>query len=413
MVTRYPLPKEYPLDVVGDPVLAKDYPAQIRAFYRRVLRQARPTDRHRHLLRLGEASIAYFASLSFSDYRAVRRGDQDRTTEDRLSKAGPLTCGDHFGLFRTSQNALGRTVIFDVRGYDVSPKLVDGSRLVNSMRAVEQAVRLGADNVALAVDEGLRNPGKMVRWFHFWGDFVAYRNKCVHAYDNGWPVDRPDYYAVMAPLLEAALVEALRTEYAESVLLDYPIARLYDIKWRGPGLELGFEVEHRGVPSLESVTVPTPPEGPSDLQEEAAYVLARDDDASTWALYTRFYDLRRTGVEAELVPRPSLPMTEQLLDERAVGETPQEIVASDAIGADDAGEFGEAADVKDPEVWFALAHWGKETEHLSPWQRQFAFGLGLRLKSGREATPRQAPYAREIIDKAHRLGFNLEVADTT
>jgi len=79
------------------------------------------------------------------------------------------------------------------------------------------------------VEEGLRQPIKTVRWLGFWDHFVECRNRVIHADDKSWPVDAIGYYEVMTPLLESALVEALRTEYIAHVLLEYPVARLVSV----------------------------------------------------------------------------------------------------------------------------------------------------------------------------------------
>ncbi len=82
----------------------------------------------------------------------------------------------------------------------------------------------------------------------------------IHADDKGWPVDAPGYYEVMTPLLEAALVEALRTEYIAHVLLEYPVAELLSARRSRDGWSLRLDGEYRGAPLITEVSTKEPPE---------------------------------------------------------------------------------------------------------------------------------------------------------
>lgn len=59
----------------------------------------------------------------------------------------------------------------------------------------------------------------------------------------------------------------------------------------------------------------------------------------------------------------------------------------------------------DPEEWFALSNWAKQTANLQPWQRKLSFDIGMRTKRGRPPSAKQAEYGRRILDEARRLGF--------
>jgi hypothetical protein len=94
----------------------------------------------------------------------------------------------------------------------------------------------------------------------------------------------------MTPLLEAALVEALRTEYIAHVLLEYPIAELLSVGRARDGWVLRLDGEYRGAPLITEVSTAMPPEAwQSELR--AKYILAPAN--GSWAVYSRFYDLRR------------------------------------------------------------------------------------------------------------------------
>lgn len=59
----------------------------------------------------------------------------------------------------------------------------------------------------------------------------------------------------------------------------------------------------------------------------------------------------------------------------------------------------------EPDDWFALSNWAKQTGNLQPWQRKLAFDLGVRTKRGRPPSPKQAQYAVRILEEARRIGF--------
>jgi peroxiredoxin len=59
------------------------------------------------------------------------------------------------------------------------------------------------------------------------------------------------------------------------------------------------------------------------------------------------------------------------------------------------------------EDWFSLAKWAKENNHLEPWQRKFAFTLGMHITRGKGVSEKQSPYAVKILEEAMSLGFNI------
>jgi hypothetical protein len=60
----------------------------------------------------------------------------------------------------------------------------------------------------------------------------------------------------------------------------------------------------------------------------------------------------------------------------------------------------------EPDGWFAIADWAKQTDSLQPWQRKLAFDIGIRMKRGRPPSVKQAQYGRLIVEEAGRLGFS-------
>jgi hypothetical protein len=82
-----------------DSVLAKDYPRPIRELYTGVLRKDHPSERHRQLLRLGEAGLTHLAALAFADYRRLRGGEPVPEVAAAVGAMERLTAGDYLRLF--------------------------------------------------------------------------------------------------------------------------------------------------------------------------------------------------------------------------------------------------------------------------------------------------------------------------
>src|SRR3954447_15858403 len=138
-----------------DPVLARDYPRQIRETYVAALRKANASERHHQLLRLGEVSLAHLASLAFADYRQARTESPDPAVEGLLSSLNRVTLGEYLQLFRLSQKATGRPEIFGIKRYEVNTKLERAADLAAAIQAVDYAKRVGATSVRAAIEQGL------------------------------------------------------------------------------------------------------------------------------------------------------------------------------------------------------------------------------------------------------------------
>jgi very-short-patch-repair endonuclease len=57
--------------------------------------------------------------------------------------------------------------------------------------------------------------------------------------------------------------------------------------------------------------------------------------------------------------------------------------------------------------WFAMAKWAREKNYLSPWQRKFAFDLGMRVNRGIGISDKQSPYAVQLLEEAIKLGYEV------
>jgi uncharacterized protein (DUF433 family) len=57
------------------------------------------------------------------------------------------------------------------------------------------------------------------------------------------------------------------------------------------------------------------------------------------------------------------------------------------------------------DFWLAISNWAKETDNLNPWQRRFAYTIGIQLKRGRDLSAKQALQAAKILAAARQRGY--------
>ena len=58
------------------------------------------------------------------------------------------------------------------------------------------------------------------------------------------------------------------------------------------------------------------------------------------------------------------------------------------------------------DAFLAISNWAKETGNLTPWDRRFAYTIGVRLNGEQPLTPKQAPHAERILETVRGLGFD-------
>jgi hypothetical protein len=58
------------------------------------------------------------------------------------------------------------------------------------------------------------------------------------------------------------------------------------------------------------------------------------------------------------------------------------------------------------DAFLAISNWAKETQNLTPWDRRFAYTIGIRLNREQELTAKQVPQAERILASARELGFD-------
>lgn len=57
------------------------------------------------------------------------------------------------------------------------------------------------------------------------------------------------------------------------------------------------------------------------------------------------------------------------------------------------------------DAFLAISSWAKETDNLTPWDRRFAYTIGVRLNRDKPLTEKQVPHAERILAAARELGF--------
>jgi len=78
------------------------------------------------------------------------------------------------------------------------------------------------------------------------------------------------------------------------------------------------------------------------------------------------------------------------------------VTKAPSITKDDANE-------DKPEYWFALAEWAKLHDRLSPYERNFAFIMGLVLSKERKPSLRQITLAAKIRRQSIKEGYNHSI----
>jgi L-threonine kinase len=212
-----------------NPVIFQQFPRPIRELYGAVVVERSLPARHAKLCKLGEGALAYMASMALSDYRNRRHTDPDPKAESVLSGMKRISMGQYLQIFRVATDAI-QPALFD---YKLSrpDNCVAMSRFAAAYAAIQEAIELEAQNLRRIVLQRVEAPSRCT-WLGFWDRVVEYRNRAeAHPATYNWPVAHADYYAILTPLLEDALVEALTAPHVERVFRDHPVATLSHISY--------------------------------------------------------------------------------------------------------------------------------------------------------------------------------------
>jgi L-threonine kinase len=213
-------------------LIFQQFPQPIRQLYATAVTERSPAARHGKLCKLGEGALAYMASMALSDYRNRRHTDPDPKTESVLAGMKRISMGQYLQIFRAATEAI-QPALFDYK-LTRPESCVAAGRFSTAYAAIEDAIELEARNLRKIVAQRLESP-RQCSWLAFWERLIEYRNRAeAHPATYNWPVGHADYYAIMTPTLEHALVEALTAPHVERVFRDHPLATLVNISY-GPG----------------------------------------------------------------------------------------------------------------------------------------------------------------------------------
>lgn len=235
-----------PVSGRANPVIFQQYPRPIRQLYSVVVIERSLPARHAKLCKLAEGAVAYMASMALSDYRNRRHTDPDPKTESLLAGLKRISMGQYLQIFRVATDAI-QPALFD---YKLSrpDNCAAISRFSAAYSAVQEAIELEAQNLRKIVVQHLEKPPRCT-WLNFWDKLVEYRNRAeAHPATYNWPVSHPDYYAILTPLLESAVVEALTAPHVERVFRDHPVATLSRISYGADGYLHEVAGEDLGLP---------------------------------------------------------------------------------------------------------------------------------------------------------------------
>ena len=209
--------------------------------------------RHSHLCRLAEIALAEIVSANFAAYRADRISDPDPKVEDAVGRSSKLSFGAYVQLLRSLREGSENLV---VTPGEVGSKanLSAAPRFNGAVEALEEAVALDAGNIRRLVTTRLQQQQKQIGWYRFWELIVEYRNRSEgHPAAHNWPVDHPDYFEIMTPILEEAVLEALTIAGIRESLSRHPVAELLDIQYMDGGYSHSFAGEDTGLPFTTSI----------------------------------------------------------------------------------------------------------------------------------------------------------------
>jgi L-threonine kinase len=212
-------------------VIFQQFPDPIRKLYGAAVVERNLTSRHTQLCKLGEAALSYMASMALSDYRNRRHTDPDPKVESLLARLKRISMGQYLQIFRVVTDAI-QPALFDYKLSRPDTCVAIG-RFFSAYSAIEDAIELEAQNLRRIVSQRLESPVR-ANWLGFWEKLVEYRNRSEgHPATYNWPIGHADYYSIMSPLLEEALVEALTAAHVERVFSDHPVATLNNITYAG------------------------------------------------------------------------------------------------------------------------------------------------------------------------------------
>jgi hypothetical protein len=122
--------------------------------------------------------------------------------------------------------------------------------------------------------------------------------------------------------------------------------------------------------------------------------------------YPLIYKIQKvTGLSIEdIVPEYLAMYWEALFDKQTRTNLPR--------GGKSKQKDKEDTNMDRPEFWFALAKWAKDHDRLSPFDRHFAFNIGVLLSREKTPSPKQTKLAARIRSQSIDEGYNESLLTT-
>jgi len=286
--------------------LYQEFPPELRNAYGDAVKAREWSSRHKGLLDFAEATLAYLASLSLSDYRTRSRelaGNVELVIERFREK--PLTMGRLLDLLRASTTAMADPIVPSAELHaEVRPDAM--RRFSAAIAAIDAAVAglspaasPSALNVAHHVENAQLGAIEQADWWDGWSRLINYRNRVAHAAGaHRWPTGSDGYWEVMGPLLHEAVVEMLANDAVIEAVLRHPVATISLLSQKESG-EYAHLVcgEERGVLFEGEIVAATPvtERWPKRWAATTATSYVLDPAPDGWSIHSPFWDLR-TGL---------------------------------------------------------------------------------------------------------------------
>jgi L-threonine kinase len=295
------------------------YPEEIRKSYRAVMTENDMKSRHKLLLELAETTLERLASLAFSTYRNQSWAFPSSDIEQFLRETSTFSFGKYSELLRRSL-AKTENPPFTLGGQMV---LSNSVMLSKAIQGIQEAVDLEASNIVKIVKRKTAESGGKSTWETSFDLLISYRNKSDgHSRTHNWPVAHVDYFALMTPFLEQAVVELIAAPFIQNAFLQFSVGRLQHTQFNQPLYDHVFDIEDQGVPlrvttSMETSEASLFPNSNWSGHSTNAYLLkssgAEFIDMQTasnprqYHLAGLFHDLRNGGVPValEIASQPS------------------------------------------------------------------------------------------------------------
>lgn len=320
--------------------------------------------RHDAVFHLATAALTHICALAFAQYRRERWREPDAKVEATLTALREPNVGAYKDLFILCQAASPSGPFAKKTTSDIRVK--ETVRLQNATVVIQQAVDSRAEKLAPLFKKDQRRGKKADQqagsrtWFQFWELFALYRNKVIGHPESSLWTQFADFWEVVPPLFEAAVVEALTVGGIAHVFQDFPVMELKGVKPTGRGVyvhEFRGEWQRRSRgPKIEqsrAVTDVWPhPQWQAAIGEQFVLRLPEEQSANgpSLEIYALFYDLL-----GRTEPPPSLLCETLKESQEGHRPAPRPMPPSKAHGVPLGADGGRAAAIRRRPIWAMVA----------------------------------------------------------